>query len=165
MLMSRLKRFEPGSGHHKLFLSIGGSVGHSSEWVLDIDEGWIDDGGGGRTWDSRLTPASDAVAATTECALAETIEQAAKKRTAKDIATEKNVAEDAATALAKLKFRGPSTVRDWKDSLRWDGTRINRSKEQLIEQGAIRTIKLKKGNGQEYDAWEATGIGLFEAST
>jgi len=57
LLISRREDYLPGSGEHELWLSIGGSAGHSSLWALDVDEGVA---GEDRYWDVVLSSPSEA---------------------------------------------------------------------------------------------------------
>ena len=57
VLLARRESYEPGSGEHKLWLSSGGSAGHSNLFALDIDEG---PSGEPRKWDVSLSSPADA---------------------------------------------------------------------------------------------------------
>src|SRR5690606_34992919 len=46
-------------GHHELWMSVGGSAGHSGLWGLNIDEGTRQDAGG-RRWDVEVLSAREA---------------------------------------------------------------------------------------------------------
>jgi hypothetical protein len=56
-LIGRREPYEPGSGEHRLWLSIGGSAGHSALWAVDIDEG---PSGEPRHWHVTLSTPADA---------------------------------------------------------------------------------------------------------
>jgi AAA domain/DnaB-like helicase N terminal domain len=59
LLLARREAYEPGSGHHRLWLTIGGSAGHNSLWAVDIDEGRADDPGG-RHWATTIQRSDEA---------------------------------------------------------------------------------------------------------
>ena len=59
-LLNRRVRYDPDrGGHHELWLSVGGSAGHSGLWGLNIDEGTRQNPAG-RYWDATLISAGDA---------------------------------------------------------------------------------------------------------
>jgi replicative DNA helicase len=60
ILLGRREKYVPRSGDHKLWMSIGGSAGHSGLWAVDVNEGVVDDDFGGRTWDIKVMAAGDA---------------------------------------------------------------------------------------------------------
>jgi replicative DNA helicase len=60
LLLNRRVRYDPDrGGHHELWMSVGGSAGHSGLWGLNIEEG-TRQSVGGRHWDVAVTSASDA---------------------------------------------------------------------------------------------------------
>jgi hypothetical protein len=59
LLIGRREPFVPGSGSHKLWMSIGGSAGHSSLLAVDVEEGEYD-GVTPRQWDVTVQKADEA---------------------------------------------------------------------------------------------------------
>ncbi len=53
LLINRQKLFEPGSGHHDLWLTIGGRAGHGGLYGVTIDEGQFVEGQD-REWDVQV---------------------------------------------------------------------------------------------------------------
>jgi hypothetical protein len=50
LLVNRREPYQPGSGLHKIWLTVGGSTGQSGLWSVDIDEGVIGENFQGRRW-------------------------------------------------------------------------------------------------------------------
>lgn len=59
ILLSRRERYVPPDPVHRLWVSVGGSAGHSGLWEVDIDNG-KHPSGQGRNWEVRIEEASEA---------------------------------------------------------------------------------------------------------
>lgn len=130
-LIGRREPYIPGTGEHSLWLSVGGSAGHSGLWGLDISEGLITDEGG-RRWDVKLTNPS------------ESREQSRDKRTKVD-------AEQILESLSE-----PATKTKLRDLTGINATRISSAVDYLISNSSIELTETKGGNGQLYTAYQRT---------
>jgi len=125
VLLSRREKFDPDVGKHELWLSVGGSAGHAGLYGVDVREGVMDDGFGGREWQVTVYGAPQIVqgrqrAKAAEKTLAKDVEREAEQqkvvnvlngatvaRTVPDIADAAGVSKDKTRKrLAELLQRG-----------------------------------------------------------
>ena len=119
ILVNHRQRYEPGSGLHHLWLTIGGSAGQGGRWAVDVNEGHLTDPGG-RRWKVTVATPDEAMLA------------AANKRTEQD--TEKII--QAMTALQKSRPEGNSKT-SIRDKSKLKGQRFTDALDLLLENGKI----------------------------
>lgn len=118
-LLGRREPYEGGSGSHKLWLSIGGSAGHSALWAVDVEEGIA---GAPRRWEVSLSRPEEARAVKKENTIRQRILDAAREFTGGETKT---------GILTVAKVKSDPAVRAIFDS--------------LVNEGLLIPCKVKKG--------------------
>jgi replicative DNA helicase len=151
VLLARRAKYEPGSGHHELWFSVGGSMGHSEMLALDIDEGSQKDPGGRRF---ELTTIS-ASAARADAAAADDVVKEENRKSRKQTELE----SDRDNLLGILRtMPKPDTRTEVRNLVGVSGPRFSRAAISLIEDGHVMIASqvVPKGNNRFYDAYWLT---------
>lgn len=152
LLINRASKYEPGTGHHQLYLTAGGSIGHGGLWALDINEGVIGDEFGGRRWEVEVLTSEQSREA----------QQGAKADKQAETKSAKDKADDAEFLLMvdRLDPRGDGfSFNKVKDAVGWSGTKAKLVLARLTFTKAIEEISGFKVGGKL-----ATGIRRPKAS-
>lgn len=148
ILVGRREGYEPGTGEHRLWLSVGGSAGHTALWAADISEGTRETEGG-RFWNVNLMPASEA--------RQEAEERTEAWKTAKRQAKQEQEIEADRKAIVKgmVKLNKPDTMSVIRArSGLGNGQRFDRAWASLLADNTVlQDGMVKKANGQEYESY------------
>src|SRR5580704_3229316 len=128
LLVSRRRPFEPGTGHHELWLTTGSRAGDQGLWELDIDESAADQPAGGR-WKTAVRAVTSSQTLADERFVAASQDRNLRRRA---IAFERQCQR---TLELMSAYPDGRTARFIRDTLGMSGDRINRVLDSLIEKG------------------------------
>jgi replicative DNA helicase len=159
MLINRREPFDPDApGSHRLWLSVGGSIGVARCWGVDVEEGELRDDFTGRKWEVSLQTAGSVRTAATQ-------RKAAEKGTA---ARQRDGADETAL-LAALDTLAPgkgeaAPLRRVQNLANLPRDRMNRALERLRASRLVEvvTVAVTVGNGAQR---KAEGVRRREGRT
>jgi hypothetical protein len=143
MLVGRRELYQPGTGEHRLWLSVGGSAGHSALWALDISEGTRATEGG-RFWQVNVLRADEA--------RQEVQDQREEARREKADAMLEADQREILSIVAKLKTAETKTALRARAS--FGHGRFDRAWAALVADGDLRLVQVEKGNNRSFEGWQ-----------
>jgi hypothetical protein len=143
LLVSRRTKYEPGTGHHELWLSSGGRAGHSGRWALTVEEGAYDPNDAtARQWAVSVTAATEARA-----------EAEREKENRKALDQERRDGEHREKLLAVLRdLPSGETERALRPLCRLNPDKLGRALHTLRQEGRVEPCQVTKGK-TSYDGW------------
>ncbi|MEX2119579.1 MAG: crosslink repair DNA glycosylase YcaQ family protein [Pirellulales bacterium] len=137
MVLTRREQYEPGTGFHRLWLSVGGSAGHSSLWGVDVNEGPYSSLAP-RTWEVEVKTADEVRGTASEQA------QAVKAQR-----EEQQLKQDQAAVVKVLMSVGPATKTDLKARAGINTARLNAALAGMLDDGDLTECRIKKHTREE----------------
>lgn len=125
LLLSRRQRYVPGTGEHRLWMSVGGSAGHSGLFAVDIDEGGRE--GEPRRWAVAVHSAEEAHEEKTEQRKKKTLEGLMEK------------------LIEAARQQPGKTLSELRELTKLSGGSARKALDNLVERGVLRLETMKKG--------------------
>lgn len=148
ILVNRRERYEPGTGLHKLWLTAGGSAGHSALWAVDIDEGpySIETP---RRWDVSVQTASQVKESRSDEQAARAAERAARKAAAAEAVKAATIGKARLKVLAVMQqLGGPETMTGIRSRVPISKDNFGVAFHELIHEGRVVECTVQK-SGKE----------------
>src|SRR5580704_13651837 len=165
LLVSRRRPFEPGTGHHELWLTTGSRAGDQGLWELDIDESAADQPAGGR-WKTAVRAVTSAQTLADERFVAASQDRNLRRRA---IAFERQCQR---TLELMSAYPDGRTARFIRDTLGMSGDRIDRRRPIVtyarvqvtdLSESAIKTTGLPGPDPMTYDIGTGQFVGRGNA--
>ena len=147
LLINRRSEYRD-DGRHELWLSIGGSAGHSSTWAYTVEEGIPDDNFRGRYWDVSIERAAEAI----EGKKRDKERQRENDRHAK-------VTENVERVMEQLRSsKEPQTPRSIREILGISPRDFTPVWDDIMKRKVLTQSTIKGGNGRKYEAYSMATV-------
>ncbi|RLS53453.1 MAG: hypothetical protein DWH91_14430 [Planctomycetota bacterium] len=150
VLINRRSKYDPDrGGHHELWMSFGGSAGHSSLWGVNVDEGTSQDPEG-RHWNVDVITSSEAYAGRVDAAEEE-------KEHHRDQVRQQKQSKHRELALKTLcKFPEGETKKALRTAAKLNADNFQSAIELLVEEGLAEACEIEKV-GRKFDGYRPIG--------
>jgi hypothetical protein len=147
-LLTRREAYDPDQpGEHRLWLNVGGRLGHGCLYSLDAHEGRPSDPGG-RRWQLEVHPGAEVRESAREA-------RQGARAAAREARGQNTLDADRRKIIdAAVKAGIPDTQAGWRDRVAISHKRFPAAFESLIGDGTLRPAVVTKGNGRTYDGWK-----------
>lgn len=149
MLINRRVKYDPDrGGHHEVWLSFGGSAGHSSLWGVNVDEGTLQDDGG-RRWEVDVITAREAYDARVDA------ERNAKDRQLEDSRRQKHLKHRELVLEALQRYPDGETPKTLRTAAKLNSDNFQAVIEDLLDDDLVASCSVSKG-GRTFEGYRLT---------